>query len=575
MYDHHTDMIETLKRGFLFTGRAFDFLSRETRGMHAAAYILAFSSLLSSLLALLRDRLLAHTFGAGIELDLYYAAFRIPDLLFVGIGALVSAYVLIPVLASRDEEGQKKYIDFVIVAFSGIALAASALLFLAAPWILARLFPPLAEGATFPTLVTLTRILLLQPIFLGISNILAAVTQSRHRYALYAAAPVVYNVGIIIGIIALYPRMGLSGIAWGVVAGAAVHALIQVPSVVRDGFLRSFDTSEFRSLVDTVIVSIPRAIALSMSQLSFLALLIIASGLTTGSISIFVFAFNLQAVPLSIIGASYSVAAFPTLAALSRNGSREFVEYVATAARHVLFWSVPALMLVIVLRAHIVRVVLGSGEFNWTDTRLTAAAVALFAVSLAAQSLMLLLVRAYYASGKTIVPLIVSGISALCAVGFGFLALRAFDDPSALPFLEALLRVEFLRGTEVLALPFAYTLASFLGVIVLSLHFELFHRGFLGSILRSLGESITAAFLGATAAYGTLVILGTVTFSSTVASVLTRGGIAGMIGILATVIAYTLLGSREFSETIHSLMRRMWRDVEPVSSAEGTDMPRT
>ncbi|TSC86428.1 MAG: Integral membrane protein MviN [Parcubacteria group bacterium Gr01-1014_8] len=568
-------MIGTLRRGLSITGRAFEFLSREVRGMHAAAYILGFSSLLSSLLALLRDRLLAHTFGAGIELDLYYAAFRIPDLLFVAIGALVSAYVLIPVLATRDETGQHRYIDAVVVGFSILAISASALAALAAPWLLGWFFPSLAAGATFPTLILLTRILLLQPIFLGFSNILAAVTQSRHRYALYAAAPIVYNVGIILGIILLYPFFGLAGVAWGVVLGALLHALIQVPSVIRDGFLRVEPLrAELWVIFDTVRISFPRALALSMNQLAFLGLLIIASSLTTGSISIFMFAFNLQAVPLAIIGASYSVAAFPTLATLSRNGSDEFMSYVATAARHVLFWSMPVLMLIIVLRAHVVRVVLGSGEFNWIDTRLTAAALALFAISLAAQGIMLLLVRAYYASGKTLVPLVVSGASALAAILLGLLFLGAFDDPSALTFIEALLRVEFIRGTEILALPLAYSMASLLGIVILAIHFEFSNRGFFVSVGRAFGESITAAFVGAVAAYGTLVVLGTVTFSSTLASVLMRGGVAGLVGLLATAIAYALLGSREFSETVQSLSRRVWRNVEPVSSAEATDVSR-
>lgn len=565
-------MIEPIRKSLSFAGRAFGYLSVEVLGMHAAAYVLALSSLASSLLALLRDRLLAHTFGAGIELDLYYAAFRIPDILFVAIGALVSAYVLIPVLASRDEDGQRRYIDSVVFGFSLLAISASIIAFIAAPSLLNFLFPKLADGATFPTLILLTRILLLQPILLGLSNILAAVTQSRHRYLLYALAPIVYNLGIVAGILVLYPRMGLIGLGWGVCLGAALHFGIQLPSAMKDGFLSFKNRLEIGTIFETFRISIPRALALSMSQVAFLGLLMIAGTLVSGSISIFMFGFNLQAVPLAIIGASYSVAAFPTLSRLSKNGSDDFVMYVATATRHIFFWSMPALMLLVVLRAHVVRAVLGTGEFDWTDTRLTAAALALFAVSLAANGVTLLLIRAYYASGKTAIPLVVSAFSAMSAIALALLTLLLFKNPAAMLFIESLLRVDYVPGGEVLALPLGYSIASVLGAFLLVYLFNRTSPGYVRMIGRAFGESLTAAFVGSLVAYGALVMLGTVTFASTLASVLTRGGIAGIVGILAAAFVYNALGSREYGETLQALTRRIWRDVEPVSSAESADV---
>src|SRR3989344_4771723 len=249
---------------------AFRFLSVEVRGLQKVVYVLAAFALLSSILALVRDRLLAAAFGASTTLDLYYAAFRIPDLIFVGIGALVSVYTLIP----------------------------------------ARLFPQFMLEGNLPQLVTLTRIILLQPLLLGFSNILAAITQSRHRYLLYALSPLLYNLGIIFGIVVLYPLWGVAGLAWGVVVGAAVHAGIQIPAVIRDGFLRSSPRLwDIGALLQTVSVSVPRALTLSMNQITFIGLTALAGSLTSGSIAVFMFSYNLQAVPLSIIGASYSVAA--------------------------------------------------------------------------------------------------------------------------------------------------------------------------------------------------------------------------------------------------------------------------
>src|SRR3989344_3676491 len=246
--------------------RAFQFLSYEVRGLHVAVYILAFSALLSSLLALVRDRLLAHAFGASATLDVYYAAFRIPDLIFVATGALVSVYILIPELAKRAPESQRKYIDTVLVGFSILAVAISAIAFIAAPFFLALLFPQLMSSGG--ELVLLTRIMLLQPIFLGLSNILAAITQVRSRYALYSLSPLLYNLGIIIGVLLLYPLWGIAGLAVGVVLGAFMHFAIQIPTSYSDGFFHSVPhLSEPKVLLETVFISIPRALALSMNQI--------------------------------------------------------------------------------------------------------------------------------------------------------------------------------------------------------------------------------------------------------------------------------------------------------------------
>src|SRR3990167_5015951 len=244
--------------------RALRFLSYEVRGLHSAVYVIALSSLLSSLLALLRDRLLAHEFGASATLDIYYAAFRIPDLIFVGTGALVSVYILIPALARRSIQEQHAYIDTVLIGFSAIAVAVSTVAALLAPAILSALFPEITAAGHSETLVGLTRLMLLQPIFLGLSNIFGAITQIRQRYALYSLSPLLYNVGIICGVLIFYPLWGITGLALGVVLGAFLHVGIQLPSVLSDGFFRSVPM-RFRPSVflQTVAISIPRALALS------------------------------------------------------------------------------------------------------------------------------------------------------------------------------------------------------------------------------------------------------------------------------------------------------------------------
>jgi putative peptidoglycan lipid II flippase len=186
--------------------------------------------------------------------------------------------------------------------------------------------------------------------------------------------------------------------------------LIQWPLVRQSPLAFSLTTTiNWTLLREIAFVAVPRAVTLSLGQLHMLVLVSLASTMAAGSVAVLQFAYNLQSVPLTIIGMSYSVAAFPTLAALlAEEKNSEFNAYVLTALRHIMFWSLPIVSLVIVLRAQIVRVLLGSGSFDWSDTRLTAAALGLFVVSLVGQSILLLLVRAFYAGGHTRMPLLLT-----------------------------------------------------------------------------------------------------------------------------------------------------------------------
>lgn len=558
------------------------FLASPVRGYQAAVYVLALSAFFSSALALIRDRLFAHAFGAGIELDLYYAAFRIPDFLFVLIGSLVSVYVLIPELSRRDTREQRNYFDSIVVGFSALTVILSAVAFFLAPTLLAWIFPHFEREGVLQVLVMLTRIILLQPVLLGFSNILAAITQLKERYTLYALSPILYNLGIIGGLIVLYPSFGLYGLAWGVVFGACLHMGIQLPAVVRDGFFRATPRlHSVRALIATAAVSMPRSLTLSMQQVTMIGLTAFAATLSSGSIAVFTLAFNLMSVPLSIIGASYSVAAFPTLAtALSAGRKGEFIEHVATAARYILFWALPAVGLIIVLRAHLVRTVLGSGAFDWTDTRLTAAVFALLTVSLSAQAMTLLLARAYYAAGRTFVPFFIAAISMIATL---FLAARfvgAFHDAALLLFLERLLRIEDVAGSAIVALPIAFTFVSILSALLLAAHFEWRYGGFFLRIRMSLLHASLACIGATLGAYGALVLVGPLDLSSTLLTVFARGLVGGIAGISAAALVYACLRNREFEETISAIRERFSAlslgKAQPIASAEeiGPSSPR-
>jgi putative peptidoglycan lipid II flippase len=401
---------------------------------------------------------------------------------------------------------------------------------------------------------TLMRILLLQPLLLGLSSLIGVVTQLQHRFVIYALSPLVYNVGIILGATVFFQWFGLIGLAFGVVVGALGHLLIQLPlitsSALAFGLTRHINWVLMREIAR---VAVPRALTLSLGQLHILVLAALASSMTVGSVAVLQFSSNLQSVPLAIIGMSYSVAAFPTLAQmLAEKKHREFNTYVTTALRHIIFWSVPVIALVVVLRAQIVRVLLGSGSFDWADTRLTAAALALF--------VMLLLVRAFYAGGLTKIPFIMTlvgaGIGTAAAVTLSIWF--AASAPVA-TFFTSLFRLDGVAGVEVLMLPLGFTI----GVTIEMLLMLIMIRKTFTLSLRSVGyhflQSCIAAAVGGLVAYATLLFVVEGVNQERFIGILLQGACAGILGIGGIVVTYRLLRSPELHEIYLAFRSRIFK----------------
>jgi putative peptidoglycan lipid II flippase len=544
--------------------RVFDLVYKEVRGLHQAAYVLGFFALGSQVLAIVRDRMLAHEFGAGLELDVYYAAFRIPDVLYVLFASTLSIYVLIPFISEKtragDDAGARAILSSVFSAFLVVYILLSLLLSAFAPVILPYLFPGL-EGQ-METLILTTRILLLQPLLLGISSLFGVVTQLGHRFVLYAISPLLYNLGIIVGIMFFYPVWGTPGLGYGVVLGALGHVLVQMPFVYNSALaIVPTVTISWRDVARVLVVSLPRAATLALSQIVLLALLGIASAMTVGSVSVFQFAFNLQSVPLAIIGASYSIAAFPYLADLfAQRRMEDFGFHITTALRHIIFWSIPAAGLLIVLRAHVVRVILGSGDFTWADTRLTAAVLAVLTLSLVAQAGYLLLVRAFYAGGNTRIPLLVTLAGAVCAV-FGTYLLRGWyvhTDAFREIFL-ALFRISDVPGGEILVVALGYTLAIWLQTVILGVcafvYFKIPSRWLIAHTARA----VVASLCGGIAAYGTLNVFAQGINETSFLGILIQGFSGGVVGVSAIIVTYLVLRSPELSEIYQSFHSKVFK----------------
>jgi len=548
--------------------RLFTFLNKEFNGMNEAALLLGGFAFISQILGLVRDRTLAYVIGAGPTLDIYYAAFRIPDFLYISVASLASVTVLMPFVMDKinknkgDAKEARNFLNNIFSVYILFMVVASVIVSILMPYI-ARYIAPGFTPAQTTLLITTSRIMLLSPIFIGLSNLIGTITQLFKNFFIFSLSPIFYNVGILIGIILLYPYLGVKGLAYGVVIGAIMHLFIQVPTIIRHNFLPKFvHKIKWDEIWKVMKLSLPRTLTLSCNSLAFIVLISIASTLKPGSISLFTFAFNLQSVPVGIIGISYSVAAFPILIkSFSLKDMDNFIRQIISAARQIIFWSLPVIALLAVLRAQIVRVILGSNTFTWSDTRLTAASVALFIISLASQGLVLLFVRGYYAAGNTKKPLFINVFSSIMVVVFAYLFIYIFrTSPNVLVGLENLLRVKDVPGSIMLALPLAYAFGSLLNFFLIWIFFKI---DFLNKGSTMLWHTFRDSFLGALTmgviAYSCLSLFDDVFNMSTGLGVFLQGFISGMIGISFGIFVLSLLKNEELADLVKALSHKFWR----------------
>lgn len=545
--------------------KIFSIFNKEVSGLHQAAYLLGFFAICSQVLALFRDRIFAAKFGTGEVLDFYYAAFRIPDFIFVTVASIVSISVIIPFLIEKFEKSDneaKDFIDNIFSFFFFFIIFISIVAYFFTPYILSVLFPKFTNMGSFSSLISLTRILLLSPIFLGFSNLLASITQVYKRFVIYAISPVVYNLGIIFGAMFLYPSMGLLGLGIGVAMGAFVHFAVQIPFVLKKGMLPKIKLNiNFTAIKKVVYTSIPRTITVSSNEISKLFLIAYASFFVTGSVSIFNLSFNLQNVPFSIVGMSYSLAAFPTLAKLYSGGKKEeFLEQMISSSKHIIFWSIPISVLFIVLRAQIVRTILGVGNFNWDDTRLTAAALAIFTISLIAQNMTNLFVRAFYSRGMTKVPLVMNMISASSIIVLSLVLVNLFQTNILFKeFFESLLKVSDVPGSVVLMLPLSFSLGLFINLLLHWFDFAREFKNYSKQIFKTVFNVVGASIVMGYVSYLGLNIFDNIFDLNTLYGIFSQGFFAGVLGIISFVFVLYLLKNEELLEVWKTLHKRIWK----------------
>ncbi len=560
----------------LWRFRKIGFLQNEIAGVHAAALILGAAGFASRLLGVVRDRLLAGRFGAGRELDIYHAAFNIPDFMATLFLLGAAAAAILPVFqgyAERDEKKARQFIAALAALFLIGSVAAAAAAFFMAPYAMRFIVPGFGSVDRARTLL-LTRVMLLSPLLLGLSGIFSVVVQSRRRFFIFALAPIFYNLGIMFGIIALVPAMGIAGVAAGVVIGAALHMGLQAGSSAALGFGPDFfqtiaHVRERIALLGADIgrvaaVAVPRVLALSLGQLTLMALDAMGSMLAPGSVAVLGFAQNLYFVPVGIFGVSYATALFPRLAAAAASRrSEDFFRDLSGGVRSILFWAAPASVLCIVLRAHIVRLALGAGIFSWDNTRLTAAMLAALALAMIAGAAQTLLVRAFYAIGNTRLPLAVNAAAAFVSIALALFFVRALAAPTLLGgWLAMMFRIADVPHPEAVGLGLGFAVGLLLDVGLLYLLLMRSARRALGGFPAPMAAD-TAKIIGAAVVAGVVAYLVRASFSDalpliTFARVLGQGAAAAAAGIGVYWAALAWLGSEDLEALRRAAARRLF-----------------
>jgi putative peptidoglycan lipid II flippase len=390
-----------------------EILNRKSSSILSAATIIAASFLLSAFLGLIRNRLLAARFFGGLEgdLDVYFAAFIIPDTIFqlLVVGAVSAAFI--PIYQGYLKKSVKKA-NFM----ANVALTWVTSIFLGLSIIIAIFARPLSQllshysGAQLDLMVNLIRLMSIAQVFFTVSSFLTGVLQAQRRFLIPAIAPLFYNLGTILGILVLTPFFGIYAAAYGVIFGAFLHFVIQLPSTFHAGY---FPKLRFRlkhkGVLQMLRLMPPRTLSLALIQVERIVSLNLASALSAGSFTIFNFARQVYVLPISLFGVSLGQASFPTLAEEADNKDQtKFADTLGKTILQIFFFCLPAAILILILRIPIVRIIFGAKNFPWEATLLTGKALAVFSLSIAPQAAVQLLTRAFYAKKNTRTPLYIN-----------------------------------------------------------------------------------------------------------------------------------------------------------------------
>jgi len=398
---------------FYFLKNGANFLKRRQEDVLSAAFVIAFSVALSKILGLVRYRLLASYFGDNIQLlDSFIAASILPEAIFEVLIFGTIALAFIPIFSkylSREKLEKAWRLSSTMITLGLFAFAVLAILILALAHFIAPIIAPgliSKDPLALPLIARLLRIMILAQFFFVISIFLTGVLQSFQRFLVPALASVFYNIGIILSIIFLVPVFGIYAPAIGMILGALLHLVIQLPLALSLGFkFRPNLDIKNKDVRQTIALMWPRSVALGLIRISDMINIALASIATVGSIVAFNFAQVLQYVPAALFAASIAQAALPSLS-IEFNAKRyeQFKKIFIQSLHQILFLILPAAAILAILRIPVVRLVFGAKEFPWESTVLTGRVLIAFSIGITAQAASLLLTRGFYAVKDSITP---------------------------------------------------------------------------------------------------------------------------------------------------------------------------
>lgn len=522
-----------------------------------------FASLVSALLGFIRTRLLIGYFFADKSvLDVFWAAFRIPDTIFqiLIVGALSSAFI--PVF-SRYLEHEKRE-EASIIASSmintvvGIMILLSiGILIWAEP--LSRMVAGGFNAEQIAQMVKLTRIMAGAQILFGFSSFITGIIQSHKRFLVPAFAPSLYNVGIIIGTVLFSHKLGIVGPALGVVIGALLHLVAQLPLASKLGFTYKPIIHKHPAIKEMSRLMLPRMITLSLAQVEQTALIAFSSWLGSGSVTIITIAQQLTNLPIRLIGVTIGQASLPFFAKeTAKNNISGLAKMVNDSILQMLYLALPASAIILVLRIPLVRLAYGAGSFPWAETVTTGKLVAMFAIAIAAGSLSHIIVRVFYALHDTKTPFIINLLSTTINVSLSYYFL-------------------FIIKTGIVGMAFAITLADILETTILTVILYHIARFSLKEIIKPFGKMLLAAAVTALSLWIPLRVLDQLIFDTThTIPLIILTLVVVVIGIAVYVSISYLLKIREL-EVFVALAKKIgdWQSAlgQTNESLETTETP--
>jgi putative peptidoglycan lipid II flippase len=430
-----------------------------TRIARAAGTVM-FAILLGQLMGLLRGVLVARAFGASPELDAFLAANRVSETLFLLVagGALGSAFIptFTGLLAKKETESAWRLASSIANTVTLILSLLAALIAVFAPQVVRYALAPglSTDPHLFSLTISLLRIQLISAILFGLGGLIVGILNAHHVFLIPALTPALYQLGIILGAVLLAPSMGIYGLAWGVVIGALLYLVVQIPTLLKQKGAYTVTLGVQDALVRQVILLMgPRLLGVAVVQLNFWVNTWLASQMTAGSVTGLYYGFSLMLMAQAVIAQSVAIAAMPTFSAQYALGQKdEMRASLAASLRGVILLALPASVGLILLREPIVSLLYQRGEFDGRSVQIVSWALFWYAAGLLGHSIMEVLTRAFYAQHDTKTPVTIGTIAMGLNVVFSILFSRWFESLGWLPLGGLALANSFATVLEATAL---------------------------------------------------------------------------------------------------------------------------